>query len=86
MSRISSHAVSRYRKRVEPLPYDQVMAQLDCPAVRLAIEIGANAVKLPSGHRAIIADGKVVTVLSKPKHRAALRGTKRPHQMPEIEA
>lgn len=67
MVRVSGHAVSRYRKRVEPLMHDEIVRLLDTPAVRLAIQIGATGVKLPSGHRAVIKNGTIVTIHPKPK-------------------
>ena len=79
MSHITSHAISRYRKRVESLPARQVEDNLDTPTIRLAIRLGCCSVKLPNGNRAIIADGKIVTVLGKPrKHRTGKHMRGRP--------
>lgn len=79
-AKITAHAVSRFRKRVEPMPYDAVVAQLDSPAVRLAIEIGACGVRLPSGHRAVIVNGAVVTIHPKFPHKPGkfIKGRQRP--------
>ncbi len=86
-AKITGHAVSRYRKRVDALSYDEVVAQLDTPAVRLAIEIGACGVRLPSGHRAVIVNGAVVTIHPKVAYQKTgkfVRG-RRPHCFDEGE-
>lgn len=63
---VTSHAVSRYRKRVEAVTHDEAVAVMDTPFIRRAIEFGAKTVKLGTGYRLIIADGKVVTVMKGP--------------------
>ena len=60
---ISVHAVERYRQRVANLPEPQARAAIDCPAARLAAQIGAPFVKLPSGHCLVIRHHTVITVL-----------------------
>lgn len=60
------HAVQRYRERVADIPEEQVVAVLSTPVIQQAIAMGCRAVKLSSGHRAVIADGRIVTV--HPKH------------------
>lgn len=60
---VSAHAISRYRERVSPVTADEARAQLDTPAVRTAIRIGAPYVKLGTGQRIVIEGNVVVTVL-----------------------
>lgn len=69
--KITGHAVSRFRKRVEAVPYDMAVQNLDTPTIRLAIEMGACGVKLPSGHRAVIWNGAIVTVHPKPPRQSS---------------
>lgn len=64
--RVSSHAISRYRRRVEPVDYNTALAALSTPAIQSAARIGATSVILPNGCKAIIRNQCVVTV--KPKH------------------
>lgn len=81
---VTSHAISRYRKRVEPVSYDEAIQRMDTPAVRQAIAFGASAVVLPTGQRLVIADGKIVTVNPKSTHqkwgKAAIRARKCPRR------
>lgn len=60
---VSLHAVQRYQERVANVPDDEAEAALSGPAFMAACKFGGAAVILPSGHRAIVADGTVVTVL-----------------------
>lgn len=71
---ITAHAVERYQQRVANLPDDAVIQALNSPAILTAIQIGARAVQFGTGHRAIIADGKVVTVAPKPLKKRCRRG------------
>lgn len=59
---LTTHATERYRERVADVSVAAVVAALDTPAIRLALCIGARAVRLPSGHRAVIKDGAIVTI------------------------
>jgi hypothetical protein len=65
--RVSSHAISRYRSRVEPVDYDTAHAALTTPAILAAAKFGCSSVRLPSGQRIIIEENTVVTVLPSPK-------------------
>lgn len=63
MIHVTAHAVVRYQERIANLSDDDVRARLDTPAIRAAIKFGAPYVRLGSGHRVVIANGAVVTVL-----------------------
>ena len=66
---LSDHAALRYQQRIADIPRDAIEQAIDTPAFRAAMEIGARAVILGSGHRAIIKDGVVVTFTpGKSKH------------------
>jgi O6-methylguanine-DNA--protein-cysteine methyltransferase len=68
--RVSSHAISRAIERGAAANYDEAMARLTTPTFARAVALGANAVVMPTGHRAVIEDGCVVTVHPKrAKHR-----------------
>lgn len=60
---VSRHAMDCYRERVADLSDHEIFRRLTSPAFELAAEIGAPFVKLPSGHRAVIRDATVVTIL-----------------------
>lgn len=60
---ISVHAVDRYRERVADLPEAQCRAAMNCRAAQAAAEFGAPFVRLPSGHRLVIRNATVITVL-----------------------
>lgn len=62
---VSLHAIQRYQERVANVPDDVAERALTGNAFQHACDMGRGAVILPSGHRAIIADGTVVTVLPK---------------------
>ena len=61
LPRLSDHAIERYQRRIADIPRDAIEEAIDTPAFRKAMEIGARAVILGSGHRAIIKDGCIVT-------------------------
>lgn len=65
--RVSAHAIQRYRERVADMPDDQIIVALSGRAFLACAAIGRGAVILPSGHRAVVQAGTVVTVLP---HRA----------------
>ena len=67
--RVSGHAISRYRKRVAPVTYDQALAALSSERIRQAVAIGASSVILPSGHRAVLANGTVVTIIGRHRNK-----------------
>lgn len=56
---------------------DVAIAAMDTPIIRQAIAMGCCGVKLGSGQRLIIADGKIVTVLPNVKRRRKLRAIRR---------
>ena len=60
---VSRHAMDRYRERVADLSDAEIFARLSSPTVELAAEFGAPFVKLPTGHRVLIREGTVVTIL-----------------------
>jgi hypothetical protein len=59
----SQHAIQRYRERVENLPDEQIIAALSGTIFKLSAAINSPFVKLPSGHRAVIRQNTVITVL-----------------------
>ena len=63
MMHVTFHAVQRYQERVENVTEDAARARLSCPAIVTAAKFGAPIVRLGSGHRVVIKDGSVVTVL-----------------------
>lgn len=63
--RVSDHAVQRYRERVEHVSEDEARDRLSGPVFDLAGAMGACAVVLTSGHRAVCQDGVIVTILSR---------------------
>lgn len=63
MIEITAHAYQRYRERIADLPRAIIRTRLDCPAVRKAAVFGAQFVRLPSGHRIVIKDHAIVTIL-----------------------
>lgn len=62
---VSLHAIRRYQERVADVPDDEAERALTGTAFQSASDMGSGAVILPTGHRAIVADGTVVTVLPK---------------------
>lgn len=60
---ITRHAIDRYRERVIDISDDEVRQRLSGPAFDAAERIGAPAVILPSGHKAIIDEGSIVTIV-----------------------
>lgn len=63
MTHITRHAIDRFRERIADIPEEQIRARLDTPAVRLALRIGAPFVKLGSGHRLVVRDNAIISVL-----------------------
>lgn len=59
---ISLHAIERYQQRVEDVPAAEVLRRLVTPALRAAIEFGAESARLPSRHRLVIVGDTVVTI------------------------
>jgi hypothetical protein len=60
---VSKHAVMRYQQRVADLPAEIVRAILSTPAIVCAANFGAQFVRLSSGHRIVIEEHVVVTIL-----------------------
>lgn len=63
--RVTAHAVSRYRERVAPLPYDEVVAILSTERIRQAVEFGAREIILGTGHHAVVANNHIITIRPK---------------------
>lgn len=63
MTHVTRHALDRFKQRVGAVTDAEAEAALSCPAIMVAIEIGAPCVRLGTGHRAIIEGGFVVTVI-----------------------
>lgn len=70
---VTRHAMDRYRERVANVPDVQIFKALSGRAFDVAARIGAPFVKLSSGHRALIKDGAVITVLPKNTWSGVLR-------------
>lgn len=67
---ITGHAIMRFQERVQNLPEAEVRTLLSCRAVQAAIAFGCEHVRLATGHRLVIDNGAVVTVLpSNPKNK-----------------
>lgn len=64
---VTRYAMDRYRERVADLTDHEIFAALTGPAFELAAEIGAPFVKLCTGHRVVIREGTVITILT-PDH------------------
>lgn len=62
---VSLHAIQRFQERVASVSDGEAVAALSGRAFKAVNDFGCGAVILPSGHRAIIADGTVITVLPK---------------------
>lgn len=62
---LTDHAVHRYQKRVENIAPGEIFRRLDTEAMRLAIQIGARCVKLPTGQRDVLRGSVVVTITPK---------------------
>lgn len=59
---ITKHAFDRYRERIADLSDAAIIAALDTPAMQTAVQFGARAVILGTGHRAVLRDGVIVTI------------------------
>lgn len=66
MIRVSAHAIERYIRRVEPVSDAEAICRLSAPHIIAAVQAGASAVILASGHKVVIAGNCIVTV--RPKH------------------
>jgi hypothetical protein len=67
---ITHHAIQRYIARVDPSASpDTARAALDTPATRAAAQFGATFVRLATGHRIVVQDFTVVTVMPADNYR-----------------
>lgn len=73
---ITQHAVDRYRERIADIDPPAARAAMSTPAVQLAADFGASFVKIATGHRLVVKQHRVITVLMPIKHRRreTLRG------------
>lgn len=78
---VSQHAIERYRERVENVPEQIVRERLSTRAFDIAAAFGSKYVLLHGGHRAVICDRHVITVLEKgmgiASHYGDIRGIER---------
>ena len=65
---ITPHAVERYRERVQPVSISEAERALSTRAFQAATDYPRCAVILPSGHRAVMRFGAVITVLPLGSH------------------
>lgn len=63
---VTSHAIERYQRRVEPVTDRAAYLALSSNLIHQAAASGMSAVILPSGHKVILHNCVVVTV--KPRH------------------
>lgn len=63
MIHVTAHAIERYQERVANVPDEEARVAICSPAVLKAAEFGATYVRLGTGQRIVIEDGRVVTVL-----------------------
>lgn len=66
---VTDHAIVRYFERVLGVDIDLIRQELASPTAALADRIGAPVVILKTGHRAVVRDGCIQTVLSKRERR-----------------
>ena len=77
---VTHHAVERYQERVRNLPADQVReliranraVQLFMSPLTLSLSKGAPFVRLGTGQRLVLTEGRVITVLPTDHRTAAL--------------
>ena len=77
---VTEHAIQRYQERVEQVPEDAVKCALDTDGMRRAIAGGCDCHDLESGHKAILAGRRVVTILEpgmRPKKKRTRRSKQR---------
>jgi hypothetical protein len=63
---VTDHAIVRYLERVKGIDMDIIRAELASPTAEIADKFGAPIVILSSGHRVVVRNGCVSTVLPKP--------------------
>ena len=69
MIEASVHAVDRYIERVAPVSRDEATRALTNKRIEAAATFGARYVRLPTGHRIVIENGIVVTLLPRDARR-----------------
>jgi len=62
---VTDHALVRYIERVHGYNLDPIRQMLLSPAVVTACKLGSGNVILEGGHKAVVRDGKVISVLPK---------------------
>lgn len=60
---VSDHALLRYLERVKGVDVESIKSEMLTPTVRMAINAGAQAVKLGCGAKIVIKGATIVTVL-----------------------
>lgn len=63
MTHITKHAIERAIERGIARTEEQALAVLNSQAVQTALAFGAPFVRLASGHRIVVTDGAIITVL-----------------------
>lgn len=63
MIEATAHAIDRFIERVAPVTREEAARALSNRRIDAAASFGAHYVRLGSGHRVVIQDGFVVTVL-----------------------
>lgn len=67
MLHVTTHALERYRRRVENVSEREAYLALSSDSIRQAATVGCSSVILPSGHKVVLHGFNVVTV--KPRHK-----------------
>lgn len=70
MVHVTTHAIERFLERVAAVTWEEAEIALSSPVVVLAAKFGARFVRLPTGQRIVIEQGKVVTVLPTDNYRS----------------
>lgn len=69
---VTHHAIERFQERIRNVSDAEAIAALTTPAILRAAAFGAKFVRLGSGHRVVIADDSIVTVLPKDHWKASM--------------
>lgn len=77
---ITRHAIDRYRERVEFVSDEAIRERLSTPSIRAAIRFGVRVIRLGSGAKLVVTDGKIVTVLAPHQRPKRYKNIKRPNQ------
>ena len=72
---VTTHAIERYTDRVEQVSDAVAVARLTSATIQAAANFGARFVRLPTGHRVVIENGAVVTVLPAAHYRKQIHRT-----------